>query len=86
MNEQVKEKTKVGTVVSDKMEKTVTVLVERTYPHPRYGKMIRRGRKYYAHSEKELKVGSRVRIRETRPLSKLKRWMVVDVLEAVQSK
>ena len=63
------------------MNKTVTVNVERTISHPRYRKVIKRGKKYYAHHEKgDLNVGTRVRIQETRPLSKLKRWIVVEVL------
>lgn len=74
-------KIREGVVVKNKMEKTVTVMVERVFAHPRYKKVIRRGKKYYAHHEKgELEVGTRVRIRETRPLSKLKRWMVVGVV------
>ena len=81
MEQQSNRKTKEGVVVSNKMDKTVTIMVERTFPHPRYKKVIRRGRKYYAHHEKgDLEVGKRVRIRETRPLSKLKRWIVVDIL------
>ena len=81
MKKQTNQKMREGIVVSNKMEKTVTVMVERTYPHLRYKKVIRRGRKYYAHNEKGgLEVGKRVRIQETRPLSKLKRWIVVDVL------
>jgi len=81
MEKETQRKTREGVVVSNKMNKTVTVMVERTFPHPRYKKVIRRGRKYYAHHEKgDLEVGKRVRIQETRPLSKLKRWIVVDVL------
>lgn len=81
MDKQGNRKTKEGVVVSNKMDKTVTIMVERTFPHPRYKKVIRRGRKYYAHHEKgDLEVGKRVRIRETRSLSKLKRWIVVDIL------
>lgn len=76
-----KQKIREGIVVSNKMQKTAVVMVERTFPHPRYKKVVRRGKKYYAHHEKEdLEVGKRVRIKETRPLSKLKRWIVVDVL------
>lgn len=74
-------KMKEGTIVSNKMDKTVTVSVERTISHPQYSKVIKMRKKYYAHNEKgELKVGQKVRIKETRPLSKLKRWIVVDVL------
>lgn len=76
-------KTKIGTVISNKMEKTVTVNVERTLQHSRYRKVITRGKKYYAHNEKnQLQVGDKVLIAETRPLSKLKRWRVVEKIEA----
>ena len=81
MEAQGRKKVKEGIVVSTKMNKTVTVNVERTISHPRYRKVIKRGKKYYAHHEKgDLNVGTRVRIQETRPLSKLKRWIVVEVL------
>lgn len=71
-------KVKKGTVVSNKMNKTVVVNVERTFRHPTYGKVITRGKKYYAHHESlPLQVGDTVTIMETRPLSKLKRWRVV---------
>lgn len=81
MEAQGRKKTRVGTVVSTKMNKTVTVNVERTIPHPRYKKIIKVGKKYYAHNEKDdLKEGQKVRIQETRPLSKLKRWIVTEVL------
>lgn len=81
MEAQGRKKTREGIVVSAKMNKTVTVNVERTIAHPRYKKVVKRSRKYYAHNEKsDLKAGQRVKIQETRPLSKLKRWIVVDVL------
>jgi small subunit ribosomal protein S17 len=71
-------KTRKGLVVSNKMQKTVVVKVERTIRHPQYGKVVQRAKKYYAHHEGEpLAIGSEVTIRETRPLSKLKRWLVV---------
>jgi small subunit ribosomal protein S17 len=71
----------VGFVVSDKMTKTIVVKVERRVPHPRFKKIVRRTSKFYAHDEKEAaKEGDRVMIRETRPLSKLKRWELVEVL------
>lgn len=71
----------VGMVTSSKMEKTVVVRVERRVPHPKYGKVITRSSKFYAHNEEnKAKLGDRVRIIETRPLSKLKRWRVVEVL------
>ncbi len=71
-------KIKIGRVVSNKMQKTVVVEVERTFRHPQYGKVITRGKKYYAHNEQpNVKIGDQVKIVETRPLSKLKRWRVV---------
>lgn len=71
-------KVKIGKVISNKMQKTVVVEVQRTYRHPKYGKVITRGKKYYAHNEEpNLKVGDQVTIIETRPLSKLKRWRVM---------
>lgn len=81
MKEQGRKKVKEGIVVSAKMNKTAVINVERTISHPRYKKVVKVGKKYYAHNEKEdLQVGQRVRIVETRPLSKLKRWMITDVL------
>lgn len=69
---------KKAVVVSNKMNKTVVVKVERSFRHPTYGKVITRAKKYYAHHEGEpLNIGDIVDIRETRPLSKLKRWLVV---------
>ena len=73
-------KVKEGTVVSNKMQKTVIVRVEKTMRHPQYGKVVTRFKKYYAHydqPENPLKEGQKVTIQETRPLSKLKRWRVV---------
>ena len=70
-------KTKIGVVVSSKMEKTVVVRVERVYSHPQYSKVVRDSSKYYAHNELDVKEGDTVRIQETRPLSKTKRWRVV---------
>ena len=73
----------VGTVVSDKTDKTVTVLVERKVKHPLYGKIIRRSKKYHAHDEgNEFKPGDTVRIEETRPISKTKTWTVLDRVQA----
>ena len=73
---------KVGRVVSDKMEKTVVVAIERRVPHPVYGKMVTRTKRLKAHDEENsAKVGDTVRIMETRPLSKDKRWRVVEILE-----
>ena len=75
-------KVREGVVVSNKMEKTVTVRVERTVRHPHFDKVISRAKKYYAHAEnsKDIQEGKKVRIVETRPLSKLKRWRVEEVL------
>jgi len=75
-------KTRVGMVVSDKMTKTVVVSIERRVQHPVYGKMVRRTKKLKAHDEQnEAKTGDTVRIMETRPLSKDKRWRVVEIIE-----
>ena len=74
-------KEKVGLVVSDKMEKTVVVAVENRVPHPKYGKIMVRTKRYKVHDEENgCRVGDRVRIRETRPLSRTKRWTVADIL------
>jgi small subunit ribosomal protein S17 len=70
-----------GVVISDKMNKTIVVQAERRIRHPQYGKEITLTKKYYAHDEKrEAKLGDTVRIMETRPLSRLKRWRLVEVL------
>ncbi len=75
-------KTRQGYVVSDKMDKTVVVRVNRRTTHPRYGKTITLSKRYKVHDEaNDAGVGDRVRIQETRPLSKTKRWRVVEVLE-----
>ena len=72
-----------GTIVSDKTDKTVTVLVERKVKHPLYGKIIRRSKKYHAHDEDNaFKTGEKVRIEETSPYSKTKTWKVLDRLQA----
>ena len=74
-------KERVGTVVSDKMDKTVVVAVENRFPHPIYQKTVSRTKRYKAHDEDNTcKVGDRVRITETRPLSRTKRWSVAEVL------
>lgn len=71
----------VGVVISNKMEKTVTVKVSFKMRHPKYQKVIERSNKYYAHDESDaLEIGQKVRMMETRPLSKLKRWRVVEAL------
>ena len=73
----------VGTVVSDKTDKTVVVRVERKVKHPMYGKIIRRSKKYHAHDEENtFKTGETVRIEETRPISKLKTWKVIERVTA----
>jgi small subunit ribosomal protein S17 len=79
---QGRKQTKVGVVVSNKMQKTVVVAVENLYQHGMYQKYIKRTSKFLAHNERpDLNVGDRVVIEETRPLSKRKRWQVSDVLE-----
>ena len=75
-------KSRTGIVVSDKMQKTVVVAIERRVPHPIYGKMITRTKRLKAHDEENsAKVGDTVRIVETRPLSKDKRWRVVEIVD-----
>jgi small subunit ribosomal protein S17 len=75
-------KERVGEVISAKMAKTIVVRVERRFPHPQYRKVVTAYTKFYAHDEKsEAKPGDRVLIQETRPLSKLKRWRLVEVVE-----
>ena len=75
-------KTRTGLVVSDKMQKTVVVAIERRVPHPVYSKMVTRTRRVKAHDEENTaKTGDTVRIAETRPLSKDKRWRVVEIVE-----
>ena len=75
-------KERVGDVISNKMAKTIVVRVQRRFPHPRFKKVVTAYSKFYAHDEKaEAKVGDKVRIEETRPLSRLKRWRLVAVVE-----
>lgn len=75
-------KTRIGTVSSNKMEKTITVAVERKVKHPIYGKFLNKTTKFHAHDEKnECTIGDVVKIMETRPLSKTKRWRLVEVIE-----
>ena len=70
-----------GTVVSNKMNKTITVLIERRVPHPVYGKIIRRSSKLHAHDEtNQCRIGDKVSIRETRPVAKTKSWALVEIL------
>jgi small subunit ribosomal protein S17 len=80
--ERNKRKTREGLVVSNRMNKTIVVAVERQFRHPRYEKIIRRTSKLYAHDDKnQCQIGDKVKVAETRPLSKLKRWRLVEVLE-----
>jgi small subunit ribosomal protein S17 len=77
-----KRKERVGEVISNKMAKTIVVQVERRFPHARFKKVVTGYKKFYAHDEKsEAKVGDRVRIEETRPMSKMKRWRLVAVVD-----
>jgi small subunit ribosomal protein S17 len=79
--ERAQRKTRIGTVVSDKMDKTVVVVVETRVRHPLYGRTVTRSKRFKAHDETNTcKIGDRVRIMETRPLSKEKRWRVAEVL------
>ena len=73
----------VGEVISDKMDKTISILIYRTVKHPKYGKYMKRTSVFKAHDEKnEAKIGDMVKIHETRPLSKTKRWALVEIVEA----
>lgn len=82
MSERNIRKTRVGVVSSNKMEKTISVTVERRLRHPMYGKFVKKSTKFIAHDEKnECSIGDLVRIMETRPLSKRKRWRLVEILE-----
>ena len=75
-------KQRVGEVISNKMAKTIIVRVQRRFPHPRFKKVVTAYAKFYAHDEKgDAKVGDRVCIEETRPLSRMKRWRLVEVVE-----
>ncbi|MFZ1180081.1 MAG: 30S ribosomal protein S17 [Herbaspirillum sp.] len=88
MNNQVKQalkRTLIGKVVSDKMDKTVTVLIERHVKHPLYGKIIVRTNKYHAHDEmNQAKTGDTVEIQEGRPISRTKSWSVTRVVQVAQ--
>lgn len=76
-----KRKTRVGVVISNKMEKTIVVEHIARVPHPKFNKIVKRSKKYYVHDEKsEAAVGDRVRIIETKPVSKLKRWALAEVI------
>ncbi|MBS1732949.1 MAG: 30S ribosomal protein S17 [Bacteroidetes bacterium] len=78
-------KTKIGVVSSNKMDKTITVNVERKVKHPLYGKFVKKTTKFHAHDEKnECSIGDTVKIMESRPLSKTKRWRLVEIVEKVK--
>lgn len=78
-------KERIGVVVSDKMDKTIVVAIENRSPHPKYGKTVVKTKRYKAHDEENTcKVGDRVRIQETRPLSRTKRWQVIEILNQPQ--
>lgn len=78
-------KTRIGVVSSNKMDKTVTVAVERKVKHPIYGKFVKKTTKFHAHDEKnECSIGDLVKIMETRPMSKTKRWRMVEIVEKVK--
>ncbi|PSR15079.1 MAG: 30S ribosomal protein S17 [Bacteroidetes bacterium] len=82
MEERNLRKQLIGIVTSDKMEKSISVVVERRIQHPIYGKFVKKSNKFMAHDEKnECNIGDKVRIMETRPLSARKRWRVVEILE-----
>ena len=75
-------KVRTGIVVSDKRENTLTVAIELQYPHPKYGKIVKKTRKLHVHDEKfDSKIGDTVEIMETKPISKTKRWRVTEVIE-----
>lgn len=82
MKERGKRKVRYGTVVSDKMDKTIVVAVERLVQHPVYGRVIKRRTKLFAHDEaNQCRVGDKVKIMETRPLSRKKRWRLVEIVK-----
>ena len=79
-------KERIGEVISAKMDKTIVVRVERRFPHPQYKKIVRFQKKFYAHDgDKKAKLGDTVRIAECRPLSKLKRWKLVEVIAQAET-
>ncbi|KTC78575.1 30S ribosomal protein S17 [Legionella cherrii] len=80
-NSESNARTMVGKVVSDKMDKTIVVMIERSVKHPKYGKIMKRRTKLHAHDENQVsKIGNIVKIRESRPLSKTKSWVLVEVI------
>ena len=85
MEERKPRKILVGLVVSDKMDRTVTISIERTFQHPMYKKIVRKTSKIWAHdAENKCRTGDRVKVMSTRPLSKLKRWRVVEIIKRAQ--
>lgn len=85
MEQRALRKTRIGKVISDKMDKTVVVAIETSVKHPLYNKIVKRTYKLKAHDENnECKVGDRVKVMETRPLSKDKRWRLVEIVEKAQ--
>lgn len=80
-NSESNARTMIGKVVSDKMDKTIVVMIERTVKHPKYGKIMKRRTKLHAHDENQVcQIGNTVKIRESRPLSKTKSWVLVEVI------
>lgn len=80
-NSESNARTMVGKVVSDKMDKTIVVMIERTVKHPKYGKIMKRRTKLHAHDENQVsQIGNTVKIQESRPLSKTKSWVLVEVI------
>lgn len=87
MEERNRRKVRVGTVVSDKMDKTVVITIERQFKHPLYGKVVKKSTKFKAHDENnQCKVGDVVKIMETRPLSATKRWRVMEIVGSTVEK
>lgn len=85
MKERGHRKVRIGTVVSDKMDKTIVVAIENSVRHPLYGKIVKRTYKLKAHDENnECAIGDKVKVMETRPLSKEKRWRLVEIVEKAQ--
>lgn len=84
MTDRQRRRTLVGMVVSDKMQKTVVVAVERLVPHPLYGRRIRRTHRFKAHDEMQARVGDQVVLTETRPMSREKRWRVSSILRRAE--
>ena len=80
--ERNRRKSRTGVVVSDKRDRTVTVAIKQSFPHPKYGKIVRKTKKLYVHDESfDAKVGDTVRVMETKPISKIKRWRITEVIE-----